>query len=810
MRWFAVLAALLAAGVSDLSAQELPGREALPGTDQLYQVEVDSVVVRGIERYSEESVLRTARLRVGERVNGPDVQEAIQRLFATGEFADVRISVTPAEPAIFYIDLVERPVISAYRFQGLDHLDPTTVRDSAQLVGGAALDPSRVERARVLIRTMLADRGFPQPEVDTTMVRDPEGLDQYDVVFHVAEGPRLALARVEFTGNEALRDDELRGAMSTAEEGFFWFRPGELQQDEYERDLAERIPEFYASRGYIDAEVLGDTVVIDTLTGKGRIEIRVNEGERYRLRSFRVEQNRRFPTEQLRAYYPPAREGKLDDSGDVLGEPPVFDRSAFETATREVSDLYRDAGFLQALVEPRVERNPADSVHPYPTVDLHWTIREGQPSHIRTVQIVGNDFTHDRVIRKVLLTLPGDIYSQQLLISSVRNIQSLGFFESLPPDQAIEINPRDDGDIDIVYRVKEKQTGNINFGLSAAGATGLAGFIGYDQPNLFGQAKNGHFRWLFGRNSQDIEASYTDPEFFGNRTSLALSLQSSRDRFQTFNLGDRRQTGGSTEVGFPIFDVRATRIYVGYSLFNDEVSDLESFGIQPGQESTLTQGTRSTLSLRLVRDTRSGGLFPVSGSRNSVSARFTGGFLGGDGEYGKYDFNSEWFARVGQIGGGAGSVPIDLVLGLSFRAGLVMGDNPFFIERFYGGGTQVGQQIRGYEEATVTPDGHIPRNVRGVGSLQRVGESYFTTTAQFGVKLTDNIFASSFIDGGNVWRTAGEFNPADLLVGAGLGVSLVTPFGPIGVDYAYGFDRRDVLGRPDPGWQLHFRFGRVF
>lgn len=791
------------AGASTVQGQEVPVQE------QLFQVEVDSVVVRGADRYSPESVLRIARLRVGERVNGPDVQEAIQRLFATGEFSDVRISVTPAEPAIFFIDLEERPVIGAYRYEGLQHVGGGTITDSAKLVAGSAVDPSKIARARVLIRSLLADAGFPQAKVDTTVVPAASGLDQLDFVFRVHEGPRLALARVEFVGNEAISDEELRGAMATSEEGFFWFKPGELHQDEYRRDLAERIPDFYGSRGYIDAEVLGDSVVVDTVTGKGRIEIQVREGDQYRLRSFRVEQNRRFPTAQLAAYYPPAREDKLDEFGDVKGEPPVFDQTSFEKATRDVSDLYRDAGYLQAVINDQIERVPPDSVYSYPTVNLHWVITERQPSYIRTVQIVGNDFTYDKVIRKVLLTLPGDIYSQQRLINSIRNLQSLGFFETLPPDQAIEINPRDDGDIDLVYRVKEKQTGNINFGLSAAGATGIAGFIGYDQPNLFGQAKNGHFRWLFGRTTQDIEVSYTDPEFFANRTSLAVGLQSSRDRFQTFNLGDRRQTGGYTEVGFPIFDLRSTRFYVGYSLFNDKVSDLESFGIQEGEETTLTQGTRSTVSFRLVRDTRSGGIFPVSGSRNSVSARFTGGFLGGDGDYGKYAFQSEWFAPVGQIGGGAGSVPIELVLGLSFDAGMVIGDNPFFVERFYGGGTQVGQQIRGYEEATVTPDGHIPRNA-GISSLQRVGESFFTTTAQFGVKLTDNIFASSFIDAGNVWRTAGQFNPADLLVGAGLGVSLVTPFGPIGVDYAYGFDRRDVLGRPDPGWQLHFRFGRVF
>ena len=91
-----------------------------------------------------------------------------------------------------------------------------------------------------------------------------------------------------------------------------------------------------------------------------------------------------------------------------------------------------------------------------------------------------------------------------------------------------------------------------------------------------------------------------------------------------------------------------------------------------------------------------------------------------------------------------------------------------------------------------------------------MGEAFFSTTAQFGVKLTDNIYTNAFIDAGNVWERSVEFNPNDLLVGAGLGASLITPFGPIGLDYAYGFDRRDIFGRPDPGWKLHFRFGTVF
>ncbi|MDT8435276.1 MAG: outer membrane protein assembly factor BamA [Gemmatimonadota bacterium] len=795
------LALLLAGSAGRVAAQERP----------LYQVRVDSIVVRGVERFSEEGVRRVARLRVGDVINGPDVQEAIQRLFATGEFSDVTVRVTPREPNIFYIEVTERPVIREYRFEGLRHVDPTTVLDSAGLVGGSPLDPARVARAQALARAMLGQAGYPRAEVDTALAGDPTGLDRFDLVFRVREGPKLALARIDFVGNEALADAEIGSAMQTAEEGFFWFRSGVLQREEYRRDLTERIPDFYARRGYIDMAVLGDTIVVDTLTGKGRIEIRVQEGPRYLLRSLSIENNRRFPTADLVQYFPVVREGDLP-VGEAERSPeelPPFDQVAFSEASQKISDLYRDAGYLSVRVIPEIVRVPPEEEGGPPLVDARLFIEEGQPAYIRTVTIIGNDFTHDRVIRKVLLTLPGDIYSQQLLIQSVKNLQSLGFFETLPPDEAIQIRPREDGDIDLVYRVREKQTGNVNFGVSAAAATGLAGFIGYDQPNLFGQAKVGHFRWLFGGRTQDIEVSYTDPEIFGSRKSLSIGAQSSRDQFRSFSLGVRRQTGAFVELGMPVFGLRSTRFFVGYSLFEDDIDDLEAFGVTAADSRQVTQGTRSTVNLRLVRDTRAGGLFPTAGNRNSISARFTGGPLGGDGDYGKWEMVSEWFAPVGQIGGGPGQVPIELVLGLSFKSGFIFGDNPFFVERFFMGGTQVGQQLRGFEEATITPRGHVPRNAR-IGSIDRVGESFFASTAQFGVKLTDNIFTSTFIDAGNVWGSTNEFNPTDLLVGAGLGVSLVTPFGPIGLDYAYGFDRRDVLGRPDPGWQLHFRFGRLF
>ncbi len=797
---------LLAVGLALLTATA-PARAQQQAGPRASSVTADSIAVAGNERVSAERIVEVSGLRAGMDVSYPDIQDAIHRVFSTGDFSDVEVRVGSGDPAVFTIHVEERPFVARYAFEGLRHVGAGTVRDTVGLQDGEPLSPARMARARAMTRDLLAHEGFPRARIDTALQEVDGGVR---VTFRVDEGPRLGLASVEFEGNEAFDDDELLSAISTGPEGFFWFQSGELKRDEFRRDLGQRLPDFYGRHGYIDFSVVGDTVIVDRSTGKGRVRVSVDEGARYRLSDFRIRGNRHFPAERLKRHF---AEGESLPEGDVPTDSlPPFDRTAFREATGQVGDLYRNAGYLRASVVPAIERLPSDSVPgDERLVRVSWNVQEGDPAYLHHVNIVGNDYTHDRIIRQRLGLLPGDVYSQERLIESVRRIQSMGFFEQLPPQEAVNIQPRQNGDVDVTLRVKEKQTGNLNFGMSASGGTGLAGFVGYEQPNLFGQAKSGRFRWIFGGRTQDIELMYSDPGVFGSRQSATVQLRSSRDRLRNLSLGERRQTGGSLEVGTPVPGMSSTRLFVSYSLFDDEVSDLRLFGVSPRDRGLILDGTRSSASLRLVRDTRRGGTFPVGGSRNLVAAQFTGGRLGGRGDFGKYRFESDWFVPVAQLGqGGMEANPIQLTAGLSFKGGIIIGDNPFFRERFFMGGTQVGQELRGYEEATITPQGHVPRNTTGFSTLDRAGESYFTTTAQVGARLSSQVFVNAFMDAGNVWAEASDLNPMDLFVGSGVGVSLVTPFGPLGIDYAYGFDRRDVLGRPDPGWQLHFKFGRIF
>jgi outer membrane protein assembly factor BamA len=140
---------------------------------------------------------------------------------------------------------------------------------------------------------------------------------------------------------------------------------------------------------------------------------------------------------------------------------------------------------------------------------------------------------------------------------------------------------------------------------------------------------------------------------------------------------------------------------------------------------------------------------------------------------------------------------------MTMRLGALQGNHdPFPFDGFWMGGVQFGQQLRGYDETTVTPLGFFEDSSREIRDIDRLGSAFFSMTTEIAFRMGAQMSASLFMDVGNVWRNAAEIDPTQLFRGAGIGVQLVTPFGPIGLDYAYGFDKAT------PGWQLHFRLGQ--
>jgi outer membrane protein insertion porin family len=773
-------------------------------------VRIDSIAVEGNVRLGATSIVGTLGFEVGSEITGREIQRAIKNLYGTGQFESVSVWAEgeAGEPVTLVVEVEERDVLSQVTISGLRRVSERMVRDSTGLQAGQPYSPARAFAAEQFIRSRLAREGVPFARIERS-TQDLEGRPgEIHLVLDVTEGNRITIAQIQIHGNDDIADGEIRGAMKTKPEGFFWFRSGGYDEEQFTEDLQRALPDLYRSRGHLDFAILSDTLVVDPQTGKTRLELTVEEGPRYRLADFSVTGNRHFSTEEIERYFN-RREGGLLRTlrlrrGDDDGREAYFDALAFEEARFEVEQLYRDEGFLYVQIDPWMERLPSEG-DGAPEVRVGWRVEESNPAYVRRILVAGNDYTHERVIREKIFILPGSVYSQRDIISSYQSIASLGFFETPMPMPRIEPDEAT-GDVDITFVVQEKQTGSINFGTAVGGGTGVSGFLGYDQPNLFGQAKQGHLRWDFGRYINSFTLSFTDPSLRQSRVSGNISIFNSRDRFFQFATGRRRRAGFSTRFGIPlpVNWSQRTQVFVGYSLARtqyslfQDVDDTSLFGLPPG--------TQSTFSLGISRNFLNHPLFPTMGSRQSWTTEFNGGILGGDGNFTRHLAEASWYIPAGELGGGEpGARPVRLTLGLTLRGGAVFGDvTNFPFDRFWMGGVQFGQQLRGYDETSITPLGYFTERSGEIADIQRLGNAYLSMTAEYAVRISDNISVSTFLDAGNVWRDPRSIDPTRLYRGAGLGVQLVTPFGPIGLDYAYGFDKTV------PGWQLHFRMGPGF
>ncbi|HEX2718931.1 MAG TPA: outer membrane protein assembly factor BamA [Gemmatimonadaceae bacterium] len=780
----------------------------------------DSVAIRGNTRISDATIRSDAGVRAGDQLNYRTLQRAITTLFATGNYDDIRVDceLRAGDKAVLAITVRERPILEGLEFSGFKRVSEKSATDSVNIPIGLAVDPSTVARVVARIDSLYEKAGYYLARVTVDSL--PRGDGRIRLRFRVDEGRRLAVSGVVVDGNKRLSDGEIVAAMKTRPEGFWWFRRGEFDEDKYVGDLGERIPALYGKQGFIDFQVLHDTVIVDREHGKALLRISVEEGPQYNVGSFEPVGNRRFSTEEISQFYPFTGEGPTlrERARDIIrrtrrAPKNAFDRARWDDATQKLRNAYSNEGYIYAQIRPVVERRMigADST---PTVDLRWEIEESRPAIVNRIEIQGNDYTAETCIRDQLVILPGDVFNQDRLIRSYQNISNLGFFEApLPTPDTRTAN--DQGDIDVIFRVKEKRTGNINFGASMGGGNSVGGFIGLEQPNLFGQCKKGNLRWQFGTYLRDFELGFTDPAIRGSQISGSVSAYDSRRRY--FVSGIRpRNIGGQVQFGFPVPRTPFARLFASYGVEvqqNDNTSNDPN--IRASDFYSCSRCTRSTLGLTATRDTRIDMPFPTAGAMQTFTSQFNGGPLGGTANFQRYTAELFSYAPLGQLGGGRpGSAPVKFVIGLKLRGGAIFGDaGAFTFQKFALGGVTYGEPLRGYEEFMVTPSGVLAESDQSNATLSSFGDAFMTTTGEIGIRLNQQLYVNAFFEAGNVWNRPQDIG-LRLKRSVGFGASLVTPIAPLGIDLGYGLDRvvLDANGIPrnKPQWKLHFKLGNVF
>jgi outer membrane protein insertion porin family len=248
---------------------------------------LDSIAVLGNTRTPTSNVLAIAGIPTGKAISYRDIQRALQALYATGQYDDIRIlQGMVGGQEVLRIELLERPLLSGWSVRGVDQLSESAVRSRIKMIPLRPVDPAAIEHARVSIDSLYKAKGYYLSSVAVRQVDQPDGTVR--AVFDVDEGRRVAISQVIVQGNQRFSDGDVVGHMKTGPEGFFWFQTGAYKEEQLAQDVRERLPEFYGQRGFVDFRVLKDTLEVAPGTGKASLILDVAEGRQYRVGSFEI------------------------------------------------------------------------------------------------------------------------------------------------------------------------------------------------------------------------------------------------------------------------------------------------------------------------------------------------------------------------------------------------------------------------------------------------------------------------------------------------------------------------------------------
>ncbi len=761
---------------------------------------IADIVVQGTTSTSESAVVAFSGIRIGDTFEqGSELfATAIKSLYKRKIFRDVEVYAQPlnGDQIVVIIRIEELPRIGSLGVKGNDEIGQDDLFENSDLRVGDIANPYAINRAERHMVSKYEGEGYLFSEVESSIGEERDSIGRVRVEFRVKEGPEVKIGSVEIAGNVLVEDDDVKGAMTGVTEKSWWqfWKSSKLDRTKLDDDK-EKIVDYYRSRGFIDAEIVSDSIDIDRVSGKSKITITVDEGKQVFLRRLVLSGNQEYEEKLLRRLIDVA-EGEPYDQYDL-------EENLLGNGDQSVRSWYLNNGYLTFNADVVEERVGEDSI------DAFVRMTEGSPATIRYVDIAGNTKTRDEVIRRELYTIPGQRFSRANLIRSLRNLANLNYFnpEALVPD----VRPSADAtSVDIVYDVEERpsDTFNASMGLSSQGITGSIGLsftnFSLSEPFFGGGGQILNLNAEFGSFVQTYSLGVTEPWLFGKPITLGgnvfyqkqdLSTRSNND-LQNERIGASMTVGTRLKWPDDFFRVDGALRFTRNNLLG---------GVQ--ENSFFRNGSELSATITLSRTSIDDPIFPTVGSRFRASL-LGAGFL--DAQYLRPEISFEFFSPVART-----SPRNTFVLHLETEFGYLQEISPrstISPTVYY---TMGGTTLSGYN--TVQLRGYDDRSIGPFESTFPVGQTKFKASAEVRYPLTLNpipIYFLTFVEAGNVWRGLGEFNPLDLKRSAGLGMRIMMPpIGLIGFDYGFGFDADSFNDSPlvtpsSSGWHFHFQFGR--
>lgn len=737
-----------------------------PLTSGAYAAVVNSINVRGNQRVDAETIRSYVTIKPGRNYSTFDTDESLQNLFATGLFADVRIT---RSGSVLLVQVEENPTINLVLFEGNDKVRDEQLQGIVQSQSLGIFSQAKVDSDIERIREAVRRSGRASSQVTARI--DQLENNRVNVVYQINEGGRTKIAEINFIGNNAYGDNRLEEIISHNESNFLsWLKRDDVYDPDRLRADEGRLRTFYYNRGYADFQVISSVGEYNAADNTYTITITVDEGDLYRFGSVEIDN-------ALTAVDAEALRSELEiEPGDIYSARNV------EKSLVAMTNAIARSGYSFSEVTPRGDRDFDNR-----TINITFFIDEGPRVYIERIDVTGNDRTRDYVIRREFDVSEGDAYNKVLVNQGKSRLERLGFFD------AVAVTTRQGSSPDrivIVVQVKDKATGEFAIGGGYSSNGGAIAEISMTEKNFLGRGQYLKISGGMGEDARKYELSFTEPYFLGHR--IAAGFDVSRTTSESNGDADYSSeiTLGRIRATAPISD--NLRLGINYTIKHEELSNSNgSSSLAIADSISRSPYLTSSLGYSLTYSDLDSFRTPREGIYAKLEQDVAG--VGGDGQYlrttgravGYYLLSEDAdIVLMGALGGGHIANFSDETLRVT--------------DHFFQGG----ETIRGFGTRGIGPreDGHA------VG-----GTIYYNATAEvkFPLPLLPRSYGISgafFLDAGtlyeNDYSSTFAMNDTDG-IRASVGASIIweSPFGPLRGDFSH------VLMKEDYDEEQFFRFG---
>ncbi|MGB7527525.1 outer membrane protein assembly factor BamA [Sphingobacterium cellulitidis] len=805
---------------------------------------IGGVTVTGAQYLDAEVLITISKLSVGQYIEVPSEQTSsvIKALMDQNLFEDVQLYATKIEDETIYLEIrvVERPRLTRVDINGLSKTQTEEVRKRLNTNSGKIVNDNLLMTTKTTIEKYLREKSYLFPEIKITTKPDSSQANNEILVVDVDRNKKIKVNSINFTGNEEFSNRQLTKFMKGVRPRA-WFRvfgPGKFKDEKYEEAKTNLIAKMQ-DKGFRDAQILKDTVRRHD-NNEVAIDIDVYEGPKYYVGNITWSGNSKFKDSTLNILLG-------IQHGDVYSEEKLNSKLSGPTRNSDdIAAIYQNDGYLTFSVQPVIKRIYQD------TVDLEIQMFEGKQYTINNVILKGNDVTNDRVVLRSIYTKPGQKYSRELLVRSVREISQLGMFD----EQKVQPMPTnlnyEEGTTDIEFSVAEKPSDQVELsgGYGAGQVIGTLGltFNNFSTSNFFkkeswkplprGDGQKLSIRGqTSGKRYQSYSFSFSEPWLGGKKPIyFGLSAYISNSQYQRYNWQNNRY---EDYEGIPKIQMHGVTATLGkrlqwpdnYFQINSSLSYQRYFLDNYGGIFVFADGTAYNINFtqEISRNSIDAPIYPTSGSHIKFSVQLTPPYSLWNNinyatapdnekfkftEYHKWKFDSQWYTKIagklvfkaqaqfGYLGSYGNETPI----------------SPF--ERFKLGGDGMqgfdflqGSEIiamRGYSNGALIP-ASTGSNLQNI-AIQSGSPIYakYQIELRHPIMLNEQatVFALAFAEAGNTWNKFDEVNPFKVRRSVGVGARIFLPiFGMLGIDYGHALD--PIPGLTTDRWKQNFTFSII-